>query len=689
MKTKTIISTIAFICLSQFCYKAKAQGHCGQHEVTERYLKKHPELIYSTPQQNEQEEILNKLNSSQNLSAAPLYTIPVVFHILHVGGIENISDAQVHSQMVILNRDYQKLNADTTAVVPTFTNNIANVGVAFKLASIDPNGNCTNGIIRHYDVNTMWDMDNFSLFAYTWPRDRYLNIYIVKKIIGMDGAYAFLPNVPVPPSADVIVCMHNYVGNTGTTGGIDYRVLTHEVGHFFSLEHVWGGTNQPGVACGNDGVADTPITKGFTSCAINNAAICTPNVQENVQNYMDYAPCKLMFTNGQKTKMLNCLTSTINNRQNLYSASNLALTGVTTSTTNCIPFIETSAASKTICVGKNTVVNSYTSNANPTSYQWTATNGALLSSPTSASTSVTLVNPGPSTLVCVASNTNGSNSSTIIVTANSSTVLSLNTYSESFEQATLPANWQVQNITPSSAQWSLTNASASHGSQSMFVNAENATTGSLFILETPAYDFLNSPGAAFTFKYAYARKTATHADVFKVQASKDCGGTWTDIYVPTMSSFAAASGGIDANVFVPTNTQWVLYDITQHPNFLNFLSESNVKIRFYFKEDSVNAYGNRLYVDEINYNSTVGLKEYTNAMSLHIYPNPAEEYFNIEIKNDLLKAINIYDVTGRLIVSYETDERKKQISVRGLDKGVYYIKVTCDNRQYVSKLIKQ
>ncbi len=689
MKTTKIINTIAIICFIQLSFKVHAQGLCGQQTVRENYMKKHPELLKNSIQTNNQVAITDKLNNNQNLTAAPLYTIPVVFHILHIGGTENISDAQIQSQMMILNRDYQKLNADTTAVVPTFTNNIANVGVAFKLATKDPNGNCTNGIIRHYDVNTNWDSDNFSLFAYTWPRDRYLNIYIVKKIIGMDGAYAFLPGDPIPPSADVIVCMHNYVGNTGTTGGVDYRVLTHEVGHFFSLEHVWGVTNSPGVACGDDNVSDTPITKGFTSCAINNAAVCTPNVQENVQNYMDYAPCKLMFTNGQKAKMLSCLTSTINNRQNLYSASNLAFTGVTTSTTNCIPLVETSAASKTICVGKSTVVNSYTSNANPTSYQWSATNGAILSSPAAANTSVTLINPGPSTLVCVASNANGSNSSSIVVNANSSTALSLNTYTESFEQTSIPANWQVQNITPSPAQWTLTNLSSSHGNQSMYVNAENATTGSLFILETPSYDFLNSPGASFTFKYAYARQTATHNDIFKVQASKDCGGTWTDIYVPTMSSFAAASAGINSNPFVPTSSQWVLYDVTQHPNFLNFLSENNVKIRFYFKEDSVNAYGNRLYVDEINYNSMVGLKKYSNISDVKIYPNPANNFVAIELNEAKEKTIEVFDITGRIIISEQTADTKKQINISQLDEGVYYVRVSCNSLQHISKLIKE
>ena len=174
-----------------------------------------------------------------------------------------------------------------------------------------------------------------------------------------------------------------------------------------------------------------------------------------------------------------------------------------------------------------------------------------------------------------------------------------------------------------------------------------------------------------------------------MQASKDCGGSWTDIYVPTMSSFAAPSGGVYSNLFIPNSSQWVMYDVTQHPNFLNFLSEGNVKIRFYFKEDSVNAYGNRLYIDEINYNSTVGLNKYSNVSEIKIYPNPAVNNFTIELNNNFSKTIEVFDLTGRLLISERTDEAKKQVEINLLDKGIYYVRTTCEGKNYISKLIKE
>lgn len=116
----------------------------------------------------------------------------MVFHILHLGGPENISDEQIYDQVRILNRDYQKLNADTAQVVSAFKDKIANVGFKFVLAGIDPEGNCTNGITRHFTSKTFWNADSLQDFTYTWPPEKYLNFYIVKSI-NIAPAYTFYP----------------------------------------------------------------------------------------------------------------------------------------------------------------------------------------------------------------------------------------------------------------------------------------------------------------------------------------------------------------------------------------------------------------------------------------------------------------------------------------------------------------
>lgn len=674
-----------------FGFSLSAQiTNCGQSYVTEQILKKYPELKRNTN--------LNKYPLNLNTNSAVNYTIPVVFHILHTGGSECISDAQINSQMAILNRDFQKLNADTLLVAPSFSNNIAKVGIAFKLASIDPNGNCTNGIIRHYDSNTIWDPFDLSLFIYSWPSDQYLNIYIVKSIIGINGAYTFLPSgSSIPPQCDAIVCMHNFVGNTGTTLGVDYRVLTHEIGHWFDLEHTWGSTNNPMVACGDDGVADTPITKGFVSCALNNAAICNPSVQENVQNYMDYAPCKLMFTNGQKSRMLSCLTSNLNNRQNLYSASNLAQTGVTTSTTNCIPKIDVATTTPSVCAGRTITINSYSSNANPTSYSWTISGPAVASTFTNSFITITTTAVGSISLSCIASNSNGSSASGIVLSALNSSVSAPGAYAESFEGNGLPVNWLTYSTNTPSVLWATTGLASSSGSKSIYINGSQTSAGAIQILETPSYDLNANQGASYTFKYAYARKSPSHVDFLSIQGSKDCGNSWQTIYSTTSGFLSSGSGGTSSTPFFPNTSQWKIYDLSAHPNYNNFINESNVKFRFIFRADTLTGQSNNFFLDEINLNSTVGLNELINQTYLQISPNPFQNNLSINISTPSNTSVQIFlsDLLGKNVQTFSNHELqagKNEIRLDKIDKlepGIYFITIVNDQYSISKKIIKQ
>lgn len=685
---------------------AQSGAFCGQQIISNNILEKNPHLKKAYLEKINVPTSVNNIDNipfslktlsqkNSQSSATPSYTIPLVFHILHLGGPENISDAQVIDQVAILNRDYQKQNADTNLIAPSFTNNIANIGIAFKLATIDPNGNCTNGIIRHYTNMTNWDTGDLNDFIYSWPTDKYLNIYIVKTLNIAATAYAFLPGTPIPTNADVIVSMHNMVGSIGTGNVANSRVLTHEVGHWLNLQHIWGTSNQPGVTCGDDAVSDTPITKGFVSCSIANAAICNPPIQENPQNYMDYSPCKIMFTNGQALRMITCLTGTLNNRQNISSPNNLANTGITTSTNNCMPLIEIATMpSQTLCAGNQVVVNSYTSNANPNSISWIVNNGAIITNSTASSATVMLVNTGNSTINCVATNSAASVSSSLIVTAISGSVNYTSTYQESFETNTLPLHWVILNPTSLSSLWSINNIASSLGNQCIYVNGEVAPANSEEILETPSFDLLNNPNGLFTFKYAYARKTNSHNDIFKVQASKDCGGSWLDIYAPSAAQLASGSGGVDNNLFVPNNSQWKFYDLTQHPSFYQFQSETNVRFRFYFKEGDT-GFGNRFYLDEVNFTSPSSITEHMVYSNLKVFPNPATELVNINFNLDHVSNVTItmHDLSGKQLFIIAQDPEMNQgehhfsSQVTSLSKGVYFIELNIDGYKVVKKVI--
>lgn len=203
------------LCFAFFISRAYCQhGFCGQAEVTERLFRQHPEWRNQFYQHQLNKKVTTPdkpTDPTTSLETEPEIIIPVVFHILHQDGVENISDAQVEDQIRILNRDYQKQNADTAIVVEPFKSLIAKVGMGFKLARKDPNGNCTNGIVRHVTPKKNWDANNLNAFEFSWPRNKYLNIYVVKTINIAATAYAFLPGTPVPASADAIVTLHNMV----------------------------------------------------------------------------------------------------------------------------------------------------------------------------------------------------------------------------------------------------------------------------------------------------------------------------------------------------------------------------------------------------------------------------------------------------------------------------------------------
>lgn len=695
MRNLFLIISIVFLLLNN-----KAQVHfCNTTEMQNSWFEKHPDLkVYFDDLQRKatvDDSVQFRSGYQEKFAAAAIYTIPVVFHILHKGGSENISDAQVIDAVDILNRDFNKLNADTSNVVLPFKTLIGDTKFVFQLATKDPNGNCTNSIIRHFDINTNW-IGDFSDYQYTWNPTRYLNFYVVKSISSGAAGYTYLPGSGIPSALDAIVILSSYVGSIGSGNAGTSRALTHEVGHWFNLPHVWGATNQPGVACGNDGVSDTPITKGFTSCNLNNTKICNPAIDENIQNYMDYAYCQLMFTKGQSTRMQNSLNSPISGRNNLSSLNNLLITGITNPGTNCIPNLDISVSpSYSVCQGRYLSFNSFTYNAAPTNYFWTANNGAVITNPTFSATNILFNNTGSSTVSCLVSNINGSSIKNVVINVSNGITNYNSTNSQSFESLSLPSFWSVINPNTPNNKWDIFSGAGSQGSKCMYIQGELLEANSVEILETPSYDFKNNQGAIFTFKYAYARKDVNNKDLFKVQGSKDCGGIWEDIWLPNNGNLANSSGGTTAGIYVPF-FDWGFYNLTLHPNFQSFVNEDHVNFRFYFQEDVGGVgMGNRLYLDEINYTTPVGINELTKSIGLKVYPNPTSDIFNLQftLSNSTKIKYQIKSITGFIFI-----EEAEQLYLEGeykiilnknnsLAKGIYFLNLEMNGIKMSRKLV--
>lgn len=695
------------VCSLSLAINAQDLKHCATDDMMNKWFAENPAAKADFEKRQKEaadQDAIAYANGygSHNKTAAPTYTIPVVFHILHLGGVENISDAQILDQMSILTRDYNKLNADTSVVVAPFKNLIGDAKMEFRLATKDPSGNCTNGIVRHNDTKTNW-VGSTSDYIYSWPRDKYMNIYVVKTIASGAAGYTYLPGTSPSVASDAIVVLHDYVGSIGTSNLGRSRVLTHEVGHWLNLSHVWGNTNNAGVACGNDGVTDTPVTIGHLSCPSGTAAAqtCAAGVAENYQNYMDYSYCDVMFTPGQAARMTTALNNTPGQRNNLSTVGNLTFTGIISPLSPCSPIADFHSTYGfavnvyTICSGQSLTFLDDSYNATVTTRNWTTNSGGTIANPTASNTSISFPTAGTYTVNLMAGNATGSSNKFRTITVLNGTANYGATYQESFEASpSLPANWSV--INAGGVTWARSTAAAATGTASYYMNNISNPATAVDIMETPSYDFVANPGAQFTFKYAFALKTSTWAPVFKVQASSNCGGSWTDIYVPSASTMASGSGGITTTPFTPTaTTQWKTYTLTTHPAFNPFKVQSNVRIRFYFMENPTAGGGNNLWLDDINFNGTLGVNELTQSIGFNVYPNPTSGSATIEfnLDNNSVISYNVIDVIGRVVESQKPVNLapgRHTYSVnqsQTLRSGIYFVSFEFNGQKMSRKLI--
>lgn len=683
---------------------------CNTYAAMEDAFQKNPGARerYETAQAKLYEEYQNALKNQQTgkTTAPPQYTIPVVFHVLHQGGAENISDAVINAALAQVNSDFARTGPDVNTIFAPFQALYVNSEVTFMLAHKDPNGNCTSGIVRRYDSRTNWDQGNISSYnGITWDPTKYLNIIIVKSIIpqgsvaggGIIVGYTYKPATwPTGASQDAIVYNYGFL-----SGMIPARSLTHEIGHWFNLSHTFGNTNNPGVTCGDDLITDTPPTKGnFSTCpasSTNSTILCASNQNpyyQNVENIMDYSSCPKNFTQGQTTVMRTAIASSNSGRSNLWSASNLTATDVN-GTGICAPIANfASNTSFTVCSGGSLLMKDFSYNGTVTGYTWTANNGAVIASPNTANTNITFPNPGITAVTLSVSNAQGGSTVSKNVTVLNGVAQVTGAYSESFEGTGLPTNWMIINQTGGTT-WQQTTLGAATGSKSYMIDGTINPNNAIDIMETPSYDFVNNPSIPFTFRYAYARYSATHADVFKVQASDDCGGTWTDIYVPSISSLASGSGGTSTTPFVPTASQFKTYTLSGHPAFSNFLLKSNVRLRFYFQEDAAAGFGNRMYLDDINFSAgTSGINELSQSIGLSMYPNPSKENTTLSmyLSGASELSYSIIDITGRTVysvpqTSYPAGEHKIQINTKEYTSGVYFVNLNLNGTVLSRKLL--
>ncbi len=276
-------------------------------QVHERLAEEFPS--YRQNELRNEEFIANALMTGRaQATMRRLVKIPVVVHVVYKRTQDNITKAQITSQMTVLNRDFRARNQDKGKVPAPWKSLVADSKVEFKLATKDPDGNATDGITRTQTNVDAFGTDDSVKKATTggataWPTDKYLNIWVCTLGGGLLG-YAQFPGGPA--RTDGVVVLNTAFGTKGTAKPPFNlgRTATHEVGHWLNLRHIWGDT----MGCaGGDRCPDTPNAAGpnqgkprFPHITCNNG----PN-GDMFCNYMDYVDdaAMFMFTPAQVARM--------------------------------------------------------------------------------------------------------------------------------------------------------------------------------------------------------------------------------------------------------------------------------------------------------------------------------------------------------------------------------------------------
>ncbi|MDR1552298.1 MAG: zinc metalloprotease, partial [Prevotellaceae bacterium] len=328
MKTnKLFLSLIIFL----FCINTFGQRTCGSDlnliELQQTDIARYQQII---SHENQLQIYLE--NTSVQSTPQTTIIIPVVVHVIYNNNAQNISDAQINSQIEVLNEDFRRLNTDKTDTPIAFANVAGNPNFEFKLAKIDPNGNLTNGITRTLTTKNSFsheieDMKYTNAGGYdAWNTQKYLNIWVCNFSNSLLCGYAQFPDkLESNPNTDGVVISYKYFGRNGSAES-PYnkgRTATHEVGHWLDLYHIWGDANN---CSATDFVTDTPnqYTKSSSCPSFPKTDICTstsPGIM--FMNYMDYTndACMNMFTNGQITRMRALFDTQIGIRKQMLAAA--------------------------------------------------------------------------------------------------------------------------------------------------------------------------------------------------------------------------------------------------------------------------------------------------------------------------------------------------------------------------------
>ena len=650
-------------------------GHvrCASNEYEEYLRELNPKM--ETRAQFES-WMAQKIKEQQTMSqAGGIVYIPVVVHVIHNGdayGVsENITDEQVQSQITVMTQDFRKMigtpgyNTDPVG---------ADVQVEFVLAKVDPNGNPTNGINRVNLCKTSWtraDLEATGKPATIWDPSQYMNMWSVNFTDTTLLGYAQFPqttlggmsNAAQNANTDGVVANYNTFGSrtlvpTGTYGSTEYdegRTMTHEVGHFLGLRHIWGDdacpTPDTNVDTNEDFVTDTPGAAAANYGCANTVDSCTSPGRDMVENYMDYSDdsCMNIFTLGQKARIQTVLT---NSPRRNYAASNKDV---------AIPLFAVDAEVK---------IENACSLTNATCAQ---------PNPTSPAKRVLLYNRGTSNLT----------SATLSYRINAGTVYT--------------NNW-TGNLAPNKYASILLANTATIGVLTVTITAANGGADQRSTNDVSSKNFGESLGyanaTAFTFNLVGDSFGSETSWTLKNQGGTTLyqGGPYGDVPTGTQVLVNNAPWTLAANgcyyLTVTDSYGDGLYDgVSQGYYTVTAGAATVVNVpNFVVSGNPADTVINRVSYFTNNVNNVLASDTFAVLDDIVLYPNPSKDFFKIQVPSDIQISgkVEMYNNLGqKVITKVISSDNDLNIDATSISNGVYFVTVTLNGASKTLRFVKE
>lgn len=726
-KVLCLLATAA-LCSGQ----VKAQLQCGTDQVYNQLKSEHPRIseLELTLGAEIKKALLEREEATKyGKTTAVTYDVPIVIHIIHDYGSEYVSDNAIFEAVKYWDIVFNAENADTADAIAPFKKYVGNPQIRLRLATIDPGGKATKGITRRASYLSTNGSDQAKLDD--WPNNKYINVWFVNKFSADHSgaaAYAYYPSSGAyMPWYDGIIGVHTYMNYD--------KAIPHEFGHVLNLAHTWGSTNDPEVACGDDGVDDTPPTYGHRSCGpaqlydtrcavgYTKGGIDYPDTV-NTQNIMDYAYCQKMFTIGQANRMRASLTSAVAGRNNLFSAANLVATGALQPRPDLPPVAEfsvekglydwggvTSERAYFLCQNSSTNFrfSNRSWNDTITAVEWSFSNDAA--TPSSTKDAAAVANQfAKSGWVTVTLKATGNNSGTTTISKPAVYVASTTAvpagYACYFTSPAEMAQWPMFNYYENTFKWEFF-GSAGYNSNDGCVryrsfdyrsspeNKSGTPIGDYDDMYTPGFDLTKyssgSGGLNLNFFSAGSANNPGASDSLQIFASTTCGDTW--VRIAGLKASDILNNAAITTEFVPTtNAQWKAQTI-------NIPAEYRKELTFFRFRYWPSNRGNNLYMDNFTISPwSTDIKEVrSNPNEVKLLPNPAtgDTKLCFTTGSDAEVSYVIRDLTGKVIyqhtAQYPVNTFVEQPVARALFpvSGIYLVTVTLSQQTTTQKLVIQ